>query len=244
MPVEVVIAPYGRAAAQALHDAVAAHKGNDPLAPVTVVVPTNAVGVTARRLLASGVLGPVSEGSLGVAAVTFVTVYRLAELLGAARLAAGGRRPVSTPVLAAAVRQVLAQHPGMFAAVAEHPATERALVEASRELAQCDDDALDALRRSGRRSAEVVRVVRAARRRLAPAWFDERDLIDTATDAVARGEATVLADLGAIVVYLPQELTAPAVRLLHAIATVAPVTVLVGASGVARADAPVRAAVD
>ena len=105
VPVDVVTTPYGRPALAALRDAVAAAKAGDPLAPVTVVVPSNHVGVTARRLLASGGLGPVAGRGAGVAAVAFLTAYRLAELLGAAPLAATGRRPVSTPVLAAGLRR-------------------------------------------------------------------------------------------------------------------------------------------
>ncbi len=50
------------------------------LTPVTVVVPSNSVGVAARRWLAA---------NGGIAAVQFVTTYRLAELLGAPALVAG-----------------------------------------------------------------------------------------------------------------------------------------------------------
>jgi ATP-dependent helicase/nuclease subunit B len=242
VPVEFVTTPYGPPAAMALHHVVAAAKGGDPLEPVTVVVPTNAIGVTARRLLGSGTLPPLVAGTTGVAAVTFLTVYRLAELLGAPTLAGQGRRPVSTPVLAAAIRQVLTRRPGMFAAVASHPATERALVDASRELAQCDDDALDALRRTGPRASEVVRIVGAARRMLAAEWFDERDLMNAAVAALATGSA-VLPDLGAIVVYLPETLHQPSARLLRSLAERAPVTLIVGATGIARADAGVRASI-
>ncbi|MET0420927.1 MAG: PD-(D/E)XK nuclease family protein [Acidimicrobiia bacterium] len=242
MPVELVTAPHGAPAAQALRDAVAAAKHGDPLEPVTVVVPTNAIGVTARRLLGSGALRSLVDGTTGVAAVTFLTVYRLAELLGAPSLAAQGRRPVSTPVSAAAIRQVLSKQPGMFAAVAAHPATERALVDASRELAQCDDTALDALRRTGPRATEVVRIVSAARRMLAPDWFDERDLMDAAVHAIASGTG-VLTDLGTLVLYLPQDLHEPSARLVRALGDTVPVTVIAGVSGVARADASVRESV-
>ncbi|MET0921364.1 MAG: PD-(D/E)XK nuclease family protein, partial [Acidimicrobiia bacterium] len=243
MPVELVTAPHGPPAAQALRDAVAAAKHGDPLEPVTVVVPTNAIGVTARRLLGSGALRSLVDGTTGVAAVTFLTVYRLAELLGAPSLAAQGRRPVSTPVSAAAIRQVLGTQPGMFAAVAAHPATERALVDASRELAQCDDTALDALRRTGPRATEVVRIVSAARRMLAPDWFDERDLMDAAVHAIASGTG-VLTDLGTLVLYLPQDLHEPSARLVRALGDTVPVTVIAGVSGVARADASVRESVE
>src|SRR5262249_11867543 len=136
---------YGRAASQALFDAVARAKRDDPLAPVTVIVPTNSVGVSARRRLASGELGRVTPSARGVVGVTFVTVFRLAELLGAPRLAAARRRPVSTPVIAAAVRASLVREPGLFAPVAEHPATEEALVAAYRELSDLDTGQLDLL---------------------------------------------------------------------------------------------------
>ena len=165
MPLEVVTVAVGRPAAEALRDAVAAGKHGDPLAPVSVVVPTNYVGVAARRALGSGALGAVTERGTGIAGVTFLTVYRVGELLGAPRLAARGLRPVSTPVLGAAIRGVLTREPGMFVSVAEHPATEQALVDAYRELSQCDTAALDALSHASRRAYEVVRVCRAARAR-------------------------------------------------------------------------------
>src|SRR5688500_18039118 len=105
---------YGPAAAVALRDAVADAKAGEPLAPVTVVVPSTHVGVASRRLLSSGSLGPVTGAGVGLAAVTFLTTYRLAELLGAATLAGQGHKPVSTPVLAAAMRAELAADAGLF----------------------------------------------------------------------------------------------------------------------------------
>ena len=45
---------YGAEGARALHDAVAGAKGGDPLSPVTVVVPSNHVGVTVRPRRAGG----------------------------------------------------------------------------------------------------------------------------------------------------------------------------------------------
>jgi hypothetical protein len=241
MPIELTPVPYGPDAARALHAAVVAAKHGDPLAPVTVVVPTNYAGVAARRLLGSGALGRVTPAGDGVAGVTFLTVHRLAELLGAPTLAAAHRRPVSTPVLAAAVRSVLADAPGRFRPVAEHPATEAALVAAHRELSSLDDAALDALARTGPRAADVVRISRRVRTTLATAWYDERDLMDAAAVEVAAG-APLLGDLGAIVVHLPQELSTPAAALLRAIAGQQPVAVVAGVTGDARADASVRAA--
>jgi hypothetical protein len=120
---ELFVAPYGRAAAVLLRERLTAAKSDDPLHPVSVLVPTNYVGVSTRRLLATAALGPVTTRGRGIAGLTLLTVYRLAELLGAPVLAAAGRRPVSTPLLGASVRQVLRDIPGIFAPVVYHPST-------------------------------------------------------------------------------------------------------------------------
>ncbi len=241
MAISVVPTPYGRAGAQALRDAVARAKRTDALAPVTVVVPTNSVGVSARRRLASGELGSTSAAGRGVVGVTFLTVYRLAELLGAAGLATEGRRPVSTPVVASAVRRALARQAGLFAPVAHHPATEAALVAAHRELADLDDAQLDGLGRSQqRRTREVVRLHRATKSLLAREWYDEHDLMEAATELVAAGTPLVR-ELGTIVAFLPQRWSAPAARLLRVLAEQTEVEIIVGLTGVEAADAQVFA---
>jgi ATP-dependent helicase/nuclease subunit B len=235
---------YGPPAAEALRDAVAAAKGGDPLAPVTVVVPTNAVGVAARRLLAGGSVGPVCGRGVGLAAVTFLTPARLAELLAAPILAGAGRRPVSTPVVAAALRTVLADDPGVFGPVAAHPATEAALVGAYRELRDLSPPALHALAGAGPRASDFVRLCTAAAGRLAERWYDEHDLMAATAHLLRgrRGRATA-AGLGAVVVHLPQRLTRSAAAMLAAAGSRADVPVLVGATGDARADAEVLASV-
>lgn len=242
-PIELRLVLYGPDAARALCDVVAAAKSDEPLAPVTVVVPSNHVGVTVRRLLASGRYGRVSPSGEGLAGATFLTTYRLAELLGAAALAGAGRRPVSTPVLAAAVRRVLATDPGLFAAVAEHPATESALVASYRELRDVPPSALDAIAATGRRAADVVRIHRAARAVLVDDWYDEEDLMASAVERLAASHRSG-AELGAVVVHLPQRLGLHAARLLRAVAEVAPTTVIAGHTGVAAADAEVTTSLD
>lgn len=254
--IPVTWVPYGREAADALRRAVAAAKDGEPLAPVTVVVPSNHVGVASRRLLASGRLGPICARGTGLAAVTFLTPFRLAELLGAARLAATGRRPVSTPVIAAAVRGVLTGAAGLFEPVAAHPATESALVAAYRELRDLSPDALDRLAGRSERAAEVVRVHRATRDRLAEDWSDEQDLMLAAAevlrDAVigegvpgrgAAGRGAVGDDVGTVIVHLPQRISRHAGIMLASVAAWTPLGVLAGLTGDERADADVRTAV-
>ena len=128
--------PYGREAALVLRDELAAAQADDPLAPVTVVVPRNLTGLAVRRLLASGDLGPPPGGGRpGVVNVTFTTTSRLAEDIAGADLAAAGVSAAGDAVLRAAARGALAASPERsFAAVADHPATARALVATYRDL--------------------------------------------------------------------------------------------------------------
>jgi RecB family exonuclease len=242
MSLKIVTTSYGRAASVALRDELARLKGNEPLAPVTVIVPTNSVGVSARRLLASGALGAISGDRAGLVGVNFLTVFRLAELLAAGRLAAAGRRPVSTPVVAGAIRQVLAADPGLFESVSEHPATEEALVDAHRELSDLDDGALDVLASQSLRAGEVVRVHRAARKLLAASWYDEHDLMRAAVSVIA--ERTGLADIGPVVCHLPQRWSTPAARVVSALHELMDLVVIAGLTGVAAADAAVVASVE
>ncbi|MDQ3974548.1 MAG: PD-(D/E)XK nuclease family protein, partial [Actinomycetota bacterium] len=214
---------------------VSAAKADDPLTRVCIVVPTNYVGVSARRLLARGELGPVTERGDGVAGLTLLTVYRLAELLGAPRLAAAGRRPVSTPVLAGAVRRVLAQDPGVFGPVRDHPSTEEELVRVHRELSDVTPASLDRLAATSRRARDVVRIHRAIRSLVTHDWYEEADLLTAARDAIHAG-APVARDLGTVIVYLPQALSIPAAALLRAVATVNPVEVIAARTGAAKAD--------
>ncbi|MDP8928580.1 MAG: hypothetical protein M3O70_08420, partial [Actinomycetota bacterium] len=236
---KLFVTPYGRPAAGLLRERVSAAKADDPLGPVAVVVPTNYVGVSTRRLLASGELGPVTSRGDGVAGLTLLTVYRLAELLGAPRLAAAGRRPVSTPVLAGAVRRVLATDPGVFAPVRDHPSTEEELVRVHRELSDLAPDSLERLTATSRRAGDVVRIHQAVRALLAPDWHEESDLMAAARDAIAEG-APVGGGLGTVVVYLPQDLSGPATALIRAVASVAPVEVVAALTGVAKADEDVH----
>lgn len=232
-------APYGRPAALLLRERIVAAKGEDPLRPVTIVVPTNYVGVSTRRMLASGELGAITTRGTGIAGIALLMVHRLAELLGAPRLAARGRRPVSTPLIAAAVRQTLAVAPGIFEPVGEHPSTEDALVRAHRELAELRSASLDRLAATGTRAREVVRIHRAVRARLQGEWFEKADLMGAAEEAVDTG-SPVLNDLGTVLVYLPQDMPLPAADLLRALARRVPMEVVAGRTGVAKADAYVN----
>ena len=217
---------FGRPAAELLADQVREAKAGDALAPVTIVVPTHYLGVATRRQLAS-------TGS-GVAGVTFTTIHRLAELIAAPVLAGASRKPVSAPVIAAAIRGVLREEPGMFAPVATHPATEEALTSAYRELSAVTDTGRRALAGVGPRAADVVRICNAAKRQLEPGWFDEHDLVAEAAGTVERRDLNIT--LGPVIAHLPERVTPAEASFLKALAANDRVVINVGLTGERRAD--------
>ena len=205
--------PYGTAALQALREAIDAVQQGDPLAPVTVLVHSNAVGVSARRWLAA---------NGGVAAAQFLTTFRFAELLAGPRLAEAGRRPLSTPVIDVAVRQALVAHPGMFRLIAHHQATVSALRDCHRDLRHLPDQVVQRIANTGSaRARDVVRIHRAAQQTLRRGWYDEADLLRMAS------ESSELAPTRTVV-FLPQRMRPTEAALLQALAAHGEVVVIEG----------------
>lgn len=219
--------PYGFEALAALRELMGEIKRDDPLAPATVVVPTNIAGTVARRSLARGV-----DGHPGIAGLSVTTLPRLAERLAAGHLAP--RRPATGPVLAAAWRSALATEPGVFEPVAGHSATAEALVAAHREFDELSGPTLAAVAGTSPLAADVVRLHRRVRASLGAGWYSPGDLM-----AVARPDPRAVAELGTVVLYLPQQLTPRASRFLMALAEACPVHLVLGRTGVLRADRPV-----
>ena len=233
MSIDVIPTPYGSPATDLLGKRIAELKDGDPLRMVTVVVPTNIAGIGARRALGA------RQGSL--ISVDFLKILDVAERLARRRLIEDGGRPMSGPVLATAVRQVLDDEPGIFRAVSRHPATEQALVRSYGELRDLSEAAIEALAEQSHRAREVVRIHRRAREVLRRRWIDEFDLIDAAVEALATGAgARLAADLGPVVVYLPQRITNSQGRLVSSLAGVAELSIIAGFSGEGRADDLVR----
>ncbi|MBI4570521.1 MAG: hypothetical protein HY723_01115, partial [Chloroflexi bacterium] len=222
------LVPYGPAATAALRDAIAAAKGADPLAPVTVAVPSNYAGLSLRRAL----------GRDGLVNARFLVLPRVAELLGAPALAAQGRRPLTGPVRAESIRAALAEGAEVFRDVAAHAATERALEQTFRELRQSSPDALDAVATRSPRASEVVRQYRDARRRT-EAYYAVEDLAEAAAAAV-RASAPALRDVGHVVLHLPRRLSPAQRGLVEALAAAGRCTAVLGLTGDAQGDAPAR----
>ena len=213
---------------QALWDLMSAAKGGDPLAPVTVVAPSRYTSLSLRQEL----------GRQGFANVKFIELPMLAELLGAAALA--GRRPLTSVLERIYLRQVLALTAGPLAPVRDHPSTQASLRVSFRELRRLDETALTALESRGGVAAEVVRLYREFRSSIRGDWYDAEDLAAAAADAVRRDAVPALVDLGQIVFYLPRSVTPAETGLLEALAERGSCAVVLGATGDAVADTPMR----
>jgi hypothetical protein len=233
------LVPYGPSAARALRDAVLAAKGDDPLAPVTVAVPSNYAGLSLRRRLGAGdlSLAPLT-GREGLVNVRFLVFARVAELLGAPSLAARGLRPLTAPVRGEAVRAALSADPGPFGDVAQHGATERSLEWTFRDLAQAPDAALEAVARQSARAAHIVRLYRLFRESTT-GYYDEEQLALAAAEAV-RAKTPALRDVGHVILCLPRRLSRGERALAESLAEAHLLSALIGVTGDPGADAPAQ----
>ncbi len=220
---------YGRPATEVLRRAIAQAKAAGPLHPVTVVVESNLVGLSLRRLLGSGAL----DGS-GVANVNFLTPFHLAELLAPSPHDDG--QPLTNPVLAAAVRRVLRDQPGPLASVAEHPATEAAVAALYADLSHVSPATLDHLEQAGGITTVSVGLHRAVAGHLA-------GLTGEAELAWAVANRADLADqghrIGTLIWFLPGPLTASLERVMRATTSAFPSVVITALTGDADADTAV-----
>ncbi|WP_329479204.1 PD-(D/E)XK nuclease family protein [Kribbella sp. NBC_01484] len=219
---------YGAAALECLEAVVARLKADDPMTPVTLLLPNNLAGVIARRHLARS----------GIAGLYLATLERLAEQLAAGVLSP--RRPATRPIVAATWRTALSKAPGIFEDVAEHPSTIQALASAHRELRDLTDPALEKVTHASTLGPDLVRLHRHVTTELAADWYDETDLLRAAATRIATSPA-VAGELGALVLFLPQELTQSEAAFVEALGSAAAdLTVIVGLTDVRRADRAVR----
>ncbi|HEV8575136.1 MAG TPA: PD-(D/E)XK nuclease family protein [Dehalococcoidia bacterium] len=191
---------------------IAGARRDDPLAPVTVVVPSHAAGLQLRRRLAE--LGP-------FAGVRFEMPARIAELLAAGHLAAAGRSPLARPIGDYVAEVVARESQGTLARVGELPGYARALRVIFRRL-----------RRGGIRSSEEAGIVEGGQvaevlrlydrfREETAKFYDDEDLLEAAAEAVRAGRSEI-GDLGAIYVVPPAGETAGSAELLAALRERAP----------------------
>ncbi len=200
-------------------------KRDDALAPVTVVGPSNYANLSLRHDFARA----------GFVNVRFMVFSRLAEFLGAPRMASESRAPLTRVIENAAVRSVAGGAVGPLGDLREHSSTLRSLKQSFRELRSVSVAALDALADSGELQAETVRLYRQFRHDVA-GYYDDEDLARAAAESVSEQPAAGFGDIGAIVFYMPSDLTPGQVALVEALARRERCVVMLGRTDDSAAD--------
>ena len=163
-------------------------KDRDPFCGVTVVVPSGYAALSLRYRLASGALGPTGgSGRYGLFGMSFLPLSHFLERIAGAQLAASGRRPLTASTEQAAVRSALLDDAGPFSSLALSSAAVAEVREVMTQLRWCSDSALGSVARFDSRQEHLVRLHATVRSRLAPLFYDQVDLVDTAAATLASG---------------------------------------------------------
>ena len=219
----------GRLSAESLRSVVDDLKRDDPLAPVTVVGPSNYANLSLRHTFAR----------VGFVNVRFMVFSRLAEFLGAPSMASEGRAPLTRVVENAAVRSVASGAVGPLGDLREHSSTLRSLKQSFRELRSVSITALDALATTSDLQAETVRLYRQFRRDTTD-FYDDEDLARAAAEEVDEQPTAGFDDIGAIMFYMPSDITPGQRALIEALARRERCTVMLGLTDDSDANIPLN----
>lgn len=148
----------------------------DPLAPVTILVPSHAAGLDVARHL-----GRTLNSGAGSVAVRAVTLKDLGTELVSTDPALTGRTPLPPIVRQGAISTVLTEQPGVFEQVAEQPATVRAIARTA--------DLLDSVIPSSDAELpplmqEVLRIHRTAADALNSRWYTDYEAFTRAGQGI------------------------------------------------------------
>jgi len=182
-----------------LREKIARHKGEDPLKPVTVIVPSKYVGYALRRRLT---LSQRTSRDTMVA-VRFITLDELAKTFAYPSLSSSGRYPLTRAALLEAVRSVLSTEKGYFAALASNPATVRAVARAVSEIRGLSPSARAGLANSSRKGRDLVALHDQIYAHLSNTFYDKEDLLHRAIEEI-EAETANSERLREIILYKPR----------------------------------------
>lgn len=165
---------------------------DDPFGPVTVVVPSHASGLDVAHYLGR----TLNDGRGSVSVRTF-TLWDLAVDLVAMANTAQGRSLLPPMIREGAISSVLAGDPGLFAAVADQPATVRAIARTSLMLDSVDEPSEFEFPTLVN---EVMRIHRKAAPMLTTSWLTGSELFGLAKKALL--EPRILRRLGLVVGFM------------------------------------------
>jgi hypothetical protein len=170
-------------------DRIARTRKDDPLANATVIVPSRLAALQLRRRLA--IRGP-------FAGVRFEPLARLAELIAASTLARSQRRPLARPIADYVSTRIARESRWPLDGVRDIPGYARALRHTFRRLRRGgfhDGQELIQAGMSGDGLAEIARLYTRFREDTA-AFYDDEDLMETASEVLRASLGSVLPELG------------------------------------------------
>ncbi len=200
------------------------------MAPVTVVSPSRYASLALRQEL----------GDKGFINVRFIQMPVLAELLGGASLAAKDKKPITSTLQSISLRQILSETSGLLHPVRLHARTQSSVRAAFRELRRLNEEDLADLEALDGVTAEVVSLYHRHRQTISGRWYDPEDLASEAAEAVRKGEAAALDDLGHIIAFLPRPFSPGETALALALANDKKCSVILGITGDEQGDRLIR----
>lgn len=203
------------------------------MSPVTVVVATNRTGVSLRRELA---LWPTRSGPSGLVNISFVTPFRLAQLLGEQVLLEEDRVPVSRVAIVEALERASHDLGVLPRGTHLHPKAHQRLVSGFREYRRRTASP------SGKMQPLTVgddTYIRAEEILKKAGFFDEEDLTLTAL-RVTMENSVAHNQLGSVVVYLPRNLSTSQETLLYELGRRSELVVVAGLHSIEGPDSTIR----
>ena len=202
---------------------------DDPLAPVTVVVPSWYAGFYLRQEL----------GRSGIANVRFVTFYRLADLLGAPSRDRQEKSPLTAIIENASIRAVLEDAPGRLKEVSTHPSTQQSLRWTFQQLSRAPASTVERLAGRGGLTGEVADLYRRFQV-CTENYYHGEDLALSAAEAVRNEPLLGSENVGFTVFFQPRELTPGERELIEALAAAGRCAVFLGLTGEEETDRPIE----
>jgi RecB family exonuclease len=226
---QIYLEPYGELAQQRLVDLIARAKAGDPLAPVTVVVPTPYAGLSLRRSLAK---------ARGLVNVRFMVPARLAEYLGSPAMAGLDKAPLF-PLIEMATIRATAQEmtDGPLTNVADHPRLHLSLQSTFRDMAYLAEADLRHLKEDSDPLRRQLALWYEAYRRRIAGYYSREDVVRAAVTAIeADAAGPALRDLGTVVFFLIGDLSLTEIALVSALGRLEKGFAIFGLTGDAEVD--------
>ena len=213
---------YGPDAERALIEAIERIKSadglGDPLAAITVIVPTSLAGFHIRRVL--------GRRPGGVVNVQVKPLQALFELIGSASLVNAGRKPLPDSLRAETIRDVAQSGAPVLSDVPIDGPLLQHLIQRFNEFDDLDRSQLEVIAAQPGLPADLVRLYNAFLEQTR-SYYTVRDLTESATEQLRRQPA-VLRDIGSVIVFLPGQLNAPRRTFLRRLAEQVNVEILLG----------------